>query len=203
MAVHPETKEVYVSLTNNKSRHATDAVNPRAKNIFGHIVRWKEHNDDATSTEFRWQIFVLAGNPQHADPANQGNTRGDFFACPDGLKFDSTGILWIQTDMSSSVMGKPGYVELGHNMMLAANPITGETRRFLTGPRGCEITSNAITPDRKTMFVNIQHPGEPADDVSDPNLPLKISNWPDGPEGGRPRSATIAIRKLDGGVIGS
>jgi secreted PhoX family phosphatase len=105
--------------------------------------------------------------------------------------------------MSSSVMGKEGYAELGHNMMLAADPITGETRRFLTGPRGCEITGNAMTPDRKTMFVNIQHPGEPADDLSDPNMPLKVSSWPDGPNGGRPRSATIVIRKQDGGFIGS
>jgi secreted PhoX family phosphatase len=203
LAVHPETKEVYVTLTNNKSRHATDPANPRAKNIFGHIVRWKEANDDPTSTEFRWQIYVLAGNPQHPDANNQGNIKGDFFACPDGIKFDASGILWIQTDMSSSAIGQPGYVELGHNMMLAANPLTGETRRFLTGPRGCEITGNALTPDRKTMFVNIQHPGEPADDLSDPNMPLKVSSWPDGPSGGRPRSATIAIRKLDGGVIGS
>ncbi len=203
LAVHPETREVFVSLTNHKSRHATDAANPRANNVFGHIIRWKEDRDDPTSTAFRWQIFILAGNPQHADSVQQGNAKGDFFACPDGLKFDSTGILWIQTDMSSSVMGKPGFAELGHNMMLAAHPVTGETRRFLTGPRGCEITGNALTPDRKTMFVNIQHPGEPADDLSDPNFPLKISQWPDGPNGGRPRSATIAIRKLDGGVIGS
>lgn len=80
---------------------------------------------------------------------------------------------------------------------------TGETRRFLTGPRGCEITRNAMTPDRKTMFVNIQHPGEPAEDVSDPNTPLKVSSVPDGPNGGRPRSATLVIRKQDGGFIGS
>ncbi len=203
LAVHPETKEVYVTLTNHKSRHATDPANPRANNVFGHIVRWKEEQNDPTATQFRWQIFILAGNPQHPDPVHRGTAQGDYFACPDGLKFDSTGILWIQTDMSSSVMGKPGFVEMGHNMMLAANPYTGETRRFLTGPRGCEITGNTLTPDRKTMFVNIQHPGEPADELSDPNMPLKISNWPDGPQGGRPRSATLAIRKVDGGVIGS
>ena len=88
-------------------------------------------------------------------------------------------------------------------MMLAADPVSGEVRRFLTGPRGCEITGIAMTPDRKTMFVNIQHPGEPADEVSDPMAPTKYSNWPDGPDGGRPRSATIAIRRRDGGVIGS
>jgi len=203
IAVHPKSKEVYVSLTNNRSRAHADSANPRVKNIFGHIVRWQENNNDPADHEFQWKVFVLAGNPAHVDEAQRGNSKGDYFACPDGLKFDDSGILWIQTDMSSSVMGSPGYEELGNNMMLAANPDTGVTRRFLTGPMGCEITGLAMTPDRKTMFVNIQHPGEPADEVSDPGSPLKYSCWPDGIQGGRPRSATIAIRKKDGGVIGS
>lgn len=203
LAVHPETREVYVTLTNNKSRHVADAANPRVKNLFGHIVRWKEENDDASETKFRWQVFVMGGNPNHEDPAYRGNAKGDIFACPDGLKFDPKGVLWIQTDMSSSVIGKKGFEEFGHNMMLAANPMTGETRRFLTGPRGCEITGHAMTLDRKTMFVNIQHPGEPADELSDPNSPQKVSSWPDGPDGGRPKSATVVVRRNDGGEIGS
>lgn len=203
LAVHPESKEVYVSLTNNKSRTQANPANPRVVNIFGHIVRWREENNDATSTSFKWDVFAIAGNPSHPDPENRGNAKGDYFGCPDGLKFDKSGILWIQTDMSSSVMGSRGYEELGNNMMLAANPSTGETRRFLTGPKGCEITGMTMTPDRKTMFINIQHPGEPSDDLSDPMEPNKFSNWPDGPTGGRPRSATLAIRRKDGGVIGS
>lgn len=203
LAVHPETKEVYVSLTNNKYRTQPDGANPRPVNIFGHIVHWREDNNDATSTKFHWDVFAIAGNPAHPDPKNRGNAKGDYFGCPDGLKFDKSGILWIQTDMSSSVMGTTGYAELGNNMMLAANPSTGETRRFLTGPKGCEITGMTMTPDRKTMFINIQHPGEPADDISDTDQPNKYSNWPDGPNGGRPRSATLAIRRKDGGVIGS
>ena len=31
-------------------------------------------------------------------------------------------------------------------------------RRFLVGPGGCEITGIDMTPDRRSMFVNIQHP---------------------------------------------
>lgn len=203
LAAHPHTRELYVSLTNNKGRTTPDAANPRSGNLFGHILRWKEEGDDAGATRFSWQVFVLAGNPSHRDPTLHGNVAGDAFGCPDGLKFDSSGILWIQTDVSSSSLGQPGYAELGNNMMLAADPVSGEVRRFLTGPRGCEVTGNTMTPDRRTMFVNIQHPGEPADDVSDPTDPKKFSQWPDGPDGGRPRSATVAIRKLDGGVIGS
>ena len=33
--------------------------------------------------------------------------------------------------------------------------------------------------------------------------PMKVSQWPDGPDGDRPRSATVVIRKLDGDTIGS
>jgi uncharacterized protein len=203
LAVHPHTGHVFVSLTNNKSRTDPNPANPRVKNIFGHIIRWSEHGNDPTATEFHWSVFVQGGNPNHSEQANRGSMQGDFFACPDGLKFDSSGILWIQTDMSSSVMGTAGYEELGHNAMLAADPMTGLTRRFLTGPRGCEITGMAMTPDRRAMFINIQHPGEPADDLSDIHNPQKYSSWPDGPGGGRPRSATIVVRRKDQQVIGS
>jgi secreted PhoX family phosphatase len=208
IAIDPRSGEVYASLTNNKGRQQPNAANPRAKNIYGHILRWQEDNQDAAAITFSWRVFVLGQNALPADPKNpqseeQNSAARDPFACPDGLKFDSNGILWIQTDVSSTVLGQPGYEELGNNMMLAANPATGEIRRFLTGPLGCEITGNTMTPDRKTMFVNIQHPGEPADEVSDPFDPNKYSQWPDGPAGGRPRSATVVIRRLDGRPIGT
>jgi uncharacterized protein len=202
VTVHPQTGEVFASLTNNSRRAVADPANPRAKNIFGHILRWQEDQGDAAALGFTWRVFLLAGNPEHAEPTRHGNVMGDAFACPDGLKFDSSGILWIQTDMSAAVMGNPDFAALGNNMMLAADPATGQVRRFLTGPKGCEITGNALTPDRKTMFINIQHPGEPADELSDPLQPNQYSNWPDGREDGRPRSATVAIQRADGLPIG-
>jgi len=119
VAVHPTSNEVYVSLTNNNGRKQTDNANPRTNNLFGHILRWKEQGDDPTATSFGWRVFILAGNPSHKVPTQQGNVVGDAFGCPDGLKFDSEGVLWIQTDISSSVLGKEGYAELGNNMMLA------------------------------------------------------------------------------------
>ena len=63
----------------------------------------------------------------------------------------------------------------------------------------CEITGATQTPDGTTMFINIQHPGETPSDRSDPSEPAKFSKWP---YGGRPRSATVVIRRNDGGVIG-
>jgi secreted PhoX family phosphatase len=68
----------------------------------------------------------------------------------------------------------------------------------------CEITGVMVTPDERTMFVGIQHPGEtPDDSPTNPAKTKNLSSWPDGPSGGRPRSACIVITKDDGGPIGS
>ena len=183
IAVHPRNGDVYVALTNNTERGrdglpGADAANPRAPNVFGHIVRWSEAGGDAAATEFRWNIFALGGEDKG-------------FGSPDGLRFDSGGTLWIQTDGPTGP-NRGSYARLGNNQMLAADVATGEIRRFLTGPNGCEITGALVTPDRRTMFVNIQHPGE--------GTP---SNWPDFRPGGRPRSATVVVRREDGGLVGS
>jgi secreted PhoX family phosphatase len=198
---------VYATLTNNNQRGdgqspAVDAANPRANNVMGNIIRWKE-NVDFDSLEFEWEHFVLAGDKGQQRPEARGNVRGDDFANPDGLWIDAQGILWIQTDISTSAMGQGEFQQLGNNALLAVDPKTGDIRRFLVGPSGCEITSVTGTPDARTLFVNIQHPGESPSERSDPAQPRKYSNWPDFKADGRPRSATLAIRRQDGGVIGS
>ena len=103
-------------------------------------------------------------------------------------------------------MASADWENIGNNQMLAADPSTGELRRFLVGPPGCEITGMVETPDLRTLFVNIQHPGEmpqPHPPRNDPRNPRAVSSWPEGDAGSRPRSATIAIRRKDGGIIGS
>jgi hypothetical protein len=207
IAVHPQTGEVYVTLTNNTTRGTTggavDAANPRANNVFGHIVRWNETGSDAAATTFRWNVFVLAGDPRSTDAAKRGNIKGDAFGSPDGIWIDGRGVLWIQTDISTSAINTGDYANIGNNMMLAADPSTGEIKRFLTGPRGCELTGVHGTPDGRNLFVSIQHPGEPGSGDNNPANPGAISTWPDGPGIGRPRSATIVIRRNDGGIVGS
>lgn len=194
-AVHPETGEVYFTLTNNSRRTAdnTDAANPRAANATGHIIRW---NEDVTqeATTFEWDIFLLAGDVGTETPGTDLVLSAEnHLASPDGLWFDYNGLLWIQTDMSGSQQSAGPF---GNNQMLAADPVTREVRRFLVGPMDAEITGVVTTPDGKTMFVNIQHPG---DRSSWDNF---TSNWPEGGSA-RPRSATVIITKNDGGVIGS
>jgi secreted PhoX family phosphatase len=194
---HPVTREVYAALTNSSDRKETDKANPRAPNPFGHIVRWREDGEDPAATRFRWEIFVLAG------PEGKSTVKGDAFACPDGLWFDSMGTLWVQTDVSPTALGRGEFAPLGNNQALAVDPASGVFRRFLTGPRGCEITGFHTAPDNRTVFVNVQHPGEAPGDRSNPDNPRANSNWPDYAPDGRPRSATVVIRRKDGGIIGT
>ncbi|WP_326599675.1 PhoX family protein [Streptomyces sp. NBC_01803] len=203
IAVNPENQDVYCTLTNGSGWNS--AVSPREPNPYGHIVRWTEKDGDNTATTFDWDIFVLAGDPAY-DP-QAGTDASNVFGSPDGLGFDGDGRLWIMTDVSNSSqnLAAKGYDRIGNNQMLAADPRTGEIRRFLTGPRGCEITGLAFTPDQRTLFVNVQHPGEAttAWGTPTPENPRAVSNWPDFDPAGRPRSATVVIRRTDGGVIGA
>ena len=102
--------------------------------------------------------------------------------------------------MSSSTIDAGDYAGFGNNQMLAADPTTKEIRRFLVGPNRCELTGCFSTPDGRTLFVGIQHPGEAPSATTIRPTRRSTSSWPDG---GRPRSALLAIRKNDGGVVGT
>ncbi len=194
--VHPTTGEVYFTLTNNTGRTAaqTDKANPRANNATGHIIRWRERGS-VQAQSFDWDIFLLAGDVGTETPGTGLKLTADnHLASPDGLAFDHNGLLWIQTDMSGSQQSDGPY---GNNQMLVADSKTRQIKRFLVGPVDCEVTGISFTPDMKTMFINIQHPG-------DRSTPTKLtSSWPANDKTSRPRSATVIVTKDDGGVIGS
>lgn len=201
VAANPNAPEVYCCLTNNKNRGvkpnaggddtSANGPNPRDKNNYGQIVRWRPDGGDHAAAGFGWDLYVLAGNPTvHQDAyAGSENVNADnMFNSPDGLKFDSNGLLWIQTDGNYGNEGD--FAGQGNNQMLAGDPVTGEIRRFLVGPNECEVTGLSWSPDRRTMFVGIQHPGEDGN-----------SHWPEGGDS-VPRSAIIAITREDGGLVG-
>ncbi|WP_420587063.1 PhoX family protein [Ruegeria sp.] len=201
ITANPNKAEVYCALTNNKNRGIkpnkggdetpVGGPNPREANNYGQIVRWWPNDEDHGASGFTWDLYVLAGNPTVHDDANAGSenvNKDNMFNSPDGIKFDSNGLLWIQTDGKYSNEGD--FAGQGNNQMLAGDPVTGEIRRFLVGPKECEITGLTWSPDRRTMFVGVQHPGEDGN-----------SHWP---EGGNavPRSAIIAVTREDGGLVG-
>jgi len=225
VAVHPKTGEAYCTLTNNDARTEAEIgdANPRASNVYGQIIRWREAGGDAAAVTFEWDLFVVAGNPRaypdRSDPrAGSSNvTSENCFNSPDGLAVDPAGRLWILTDGSCSDDG--AFDGQGNNQMLCADPETGEIRRFLVGPGGCEITGVTWTPDLTTLFVNVQHPGDARRHPAAPGLPFGIgleyylsrnptsftewpkNQFPDTVGGGRPRSATLVISRSDGSSI--
>jgi len=190
VACDPNTGAVYLTLTNNtSSAKVLSAANPRKPNPWGHIIRWHEDGNDHTATSFVWDLFLLAGQGRSS---GDGSTVPDdaAFGSPDGIWTDKAGRVWIQTDGSQPTGA--------NDQMLAADPYrTDETgaplvRRFLTGVLGAEVTGVTATPDNRTLFINLQHPGDGED-----------STWPRLDGITTPRSGTVVITKDDGGVIGS
>lgn len=212
----PSSNKADGSTTAASARPAVDAANPRADNVYGHIIRWRETGRTVTATTFAWDLFAQAGDTRTTklpaaryagDIVDAPDGSADYGA-PDGLWFDDFGRLWVQTDQVGD--GGGDFVNIGGNMMVCADPATGATRRFLTGPNKCEVTGVTMTPDGRTIFVGVQHPGEDATAAN----PTQFSDWPqnqwtvaaDGTTPlppGRPRSAVVVITKDDGGVIGT
>jgi secreted PhoX family phosphatase len=195
----------------------------------GHIIRWMEANNDPAATTFKWDIFLF-GARAGADPQNVNLsllTADNDFSSPDGLWFSpASSVCWIQTDDGAYtdvtncmlLAALPGTVGDGgpaprtitntdasgatrQVQTYVGAPMGDRLRRFLVGPKQCEITGLAETPDGKSLFVNIQHPGEDTPPASLSNPAAYGSHWPDGGNA-RPRSATIVITKDDSGVIG-
>lgn len=229
--VNPLTHEVYMTMTNNSQRTAAtlNAANPRVGNTNGHIIRWKEEGGQA-STKFQWDVYLFGARVDEKQSQNlSGLVDANDFSSPDGLYFDQrsgtpSGLLWIQTDdgsytdvtncmMLAALPGKVGdgsrpTTKDGQATIMGAKPTDANVRRFLVGPFDCEITGVVVTPDGKTLFFNVQHPGEAAADfVAD----KYTSYWPgnqaaatDSAHSGhkRPRSATVVVTRTDGGTIG-
>ncbi|MGB0867733.1 MAG: PhoX family protein, partial [Granulosicoccaceae bacterium] len=168
--------------------------NPRAGNLYGQILRWRPLGGDHTANGFNWDLFVLAGNPtvhQGLEAGSDNINADNLFNSPDGIAFDPDGRLWIQTDGKYTNEGD--FAGMGNNQMLVGDVETGEIRRFMVGPRSCEITGITWSKDYRTMFIGVQHPGEKE---------AFTSNFPGGAET-TPRSSVIAVHRDDGGVIGS
>ena len=189
---------VYVALTNNGSRKPEEVnpANPRAKNDHGHILEMTPKDGDHGSTEGSWDILLAAGRPG-VDPGtsyNPATSAEGWLTCPDNITFDSKGRLWIATD-SSEIAGTAD----GLYACDLAGPGRALTRQFFVAPKGSEVCGPTLTPDDRTLFLAIQHPGE----GKGSSFETPTTRWPDFKDGAPPRPAVIAITKKDGGVIGS
>ena len=205
---NPVNGRVYVILTNNKDRAAgqDDPANPRAENVFGHIIEMTPPDGDHAAPEFRWEVLVRCGDPAVAEvgalwnPETSGN---GWFACPDNAAVDAEGRLWIATDQ-----GEPW--PTGRADGLYALETEGARRRtaklFFRVPVGAEMCGPCFTPNQETLFVAVQHPSADATErykgfervstFADP-----ATRWPDFKPDMPPRPSVLAITKVGGGKI--
>lgn len=163
--IHPSTGEIYLTLTNNSNKN----------NHHGSIFKIIETNGDYNSLTFKSETFSAGG-------------KLGSFSCPDNLAFDKKGNLWVCTDISGSKIGKGKYEPFQNNGLFvipSSGPQAGVPIQIGSAPVQAELTGLCFSPDYKTLFLSVQHPGERTKDLKNPT-----SNWPDG---GIPKSSVVAI----------
>lgn len=210
LELNPATGRVYAALTYNEKRAPADAdpANPRAPNATGHIleiVPGAGGNGDHWAESFAWNVLLLAGDPRHPDPGMRGQYGGTvsdsgWFACPDNLAFDPYGRLWVATDGMNDYVAADGARRPIQDGLWAldANGARHAPKHFFACPRGAEATGPAFTPDGRTLFVSVQHPG----DEKGATFSKPATRWPDFAPGVPPRASVVAITKDDGGLVG-
>ena len=196
---NPVTGRVYGLFTNNTRRGTgnnpgTDAANPRVANRYGHIIEWLEAGNDPAATAFTWDIFMLCGDPSDSTTYFAGFDKSQVssISSPDNCTFDGAGNLWIATD------GQPGTLGVNDAIYAVATegPERGKLLHFMSGVPGSEVCGPLFTPSNSTLFAAIQHPGDGGTFESPAGTP-----WPIGSP--LPRPSVIAIRRVDGGPVGS
>ena len=199
--------KVYVMLTNNTKRKAdaVDAVNPRAENAFGHIIEIVEADGDFTATMGKWEVLLKCGDPSIAEVGasfSTATTANGWFGMPDNCAVDSAGRLWVATDGNNPKA-------TGRTDGLWAVDTEGEARAtsklFFRVPVGAEMCGPLFTPDDRTAFVAVQHPGDGGDDWEKFGRPSYYEDlstrWPDFKPDMPVRPAVVAITRQGGGKI--
>jgi secreted PhoX family phosphatase len=194
--VNPVTGHVFAMLTNNVRRapEQIDAVNPRAQNGNGQIVEfWPESGRHADEV-FRWELFLLAGNPATTEftAYHPAMSQNGWLSCPDNCAFDSLGNIWIATDgaQDSGIADGIWAAEV-------SGPNRALTKRFLRVPVGAEMCGPFFTPDNTSFFCSVQHPGQ------DSTIDAPSTRWPDFDPALPPRPSVVVITKQGGGRVGS
>ena len=167
--IDPITGNIFVSLTNNKSKN----------DFHGSILKIEEINGAFDSLTFKAVTFKAGGKESG-------------FSCPDNLAFDLSGNLWITSDISGSDMNRDDnlYRPFKNNSLFVIpryGQDSGKVIRVASAPKDAELTGPWFSPDGKTLFLSVQHPGEQTRDKNNPT-----SKWPFDKDG-IPKPAVVAI----------
>jgi len=167
--IDPITGHIFVSLTNNK----------RKNDFHGSILKIEESEGKFDALTFSASTFMAGGE-------------ANGFSCPDNLAFDHSGNLWFTSDMSGNAMNKDGkpYLAFKNNSLFVIPRFgddAGKVLRVASAPRDAELTGPWFSPDGKTLFLSVQHPGEQTKDINNPT-----SKWPFDKDN-IPKPAVVAI----------
>jgi secreted PhoX family phosphatase len=206
----PASGRVYVILTGNAHRgaDAVDAANPRAGNPFGHILELVPPGGDHGAPVFRWEVLVRCGDPARPEVQarwNPATSPDGWFAAPDNAACDHRGNLWVATDQGRRwpVTGTAD----GLWLLETRGKGRGTGRMLFRGPVGAEICGPAFTPDDRSLFLAVQHPGAAGTEAL-PGFRRRstfhdpATRWPDFRDGMPPRPSVVAIHRPDGDPVG-
>ncbi|APZ47408.1 alkaline phosphatase [Polaribacter reichenbachii] len=167
--IDPITGHIFITLTNNK---------PKGDH-HGSILKIVETNGAFDALTFKSSTYIAGGTENG-------------FSCPDNLAFDMAGNLWITTDMSGGAMNRTDkpYMAFKNNSLFVIPRLgkdAGKVIRVASAPKDAELTGPWFSPDGKTLFLSVQHPGEQTKDLSNPT-----STWPFDKDN-IPKPAVVAI----------
>lgn len=207
--IDPSTGCVFAVLTKNDARGsrpdepgpgaAADRANPRERNLHGHILELRPPGSggsrDHAARRFEYDVFLLCGDPESGASFHPATSADGWFSCPDHLCFDPQGLLWVATDGNGAQ--REDVDGLWAVEADPSSPERGLSKRFYAAPRGAELCGPCFTPDGRTLFVAVQHPGY----ESGSTFEAPTTRWPDFDPRIPPRSAVVAIRREDGAPI--
>lgn len=168
--IDPITGHIFITLTNNKPKN----------DYHGSILKIEETNGAFDALTFKVSIYKAGGEENG-------------FSCPDNLAFDMAGNLWMTSDISGSSMNKPDkpYMPFKNNSLFVIpryGKDAGKVIRVASAPTDAELTGPWFSPDGKTLFLSVQHPGDETKDIKNPT-----SKFPFDADG-IPKPTVVAIQ---------
>lgn len=169
--IDPLTGHVVIALTNNY-------LNEDYHGSFLKIIESKNEYDSLSFTS----ETLITGGPEAG------------FSCPDNLIFDLAGNLWFTSDISGSKMNsteKPQYLNFKNNglfVLIRFGKEAGRIIQIASAPIDAEFTGPWFSPDYKTLFISVQHPGDRSTSIDQ-----LTSRWPHDEEG-IPKPAVITLQ---------
>jgi hypothetical protein len=169
---NPIDNRIYLAFTNHTGQTQLDqngvlnlTTTPQRNDRAGQIWVLQEATPTApgTSNAFTfWEVWKGTGTP--SSPAT-----GPLDAsCPDNLMIDRQGGVWFGTDGNFGVNAQRAdalyYIDLNPAHQSGqpgiVNASYGKAFRVIAGPSDSEATGPCFSSDMRTIFFDVQHPGE-------------------------------------------